>query len=550
MDFVNVKINDKTYVYKKGTTIEEVSRQFSINYKYPILISYVDNRLVELNKVLEKDCSLSFIDCSSRTGSRIYVKGLIFLLMCAIKELYGYNYSFKVCHSIDKGVRIRCLFDLTEEKLEEIKNKMIELVNLNLPIKKCIVKRKEAINYFKQTTNTSVANNYYYTTSNYVTLYKLNNMYGYFYSQMPINTRVFKSFTLKYLGNNEFVLQYPTLNGEIPSYVEHKKITEAFNKNYKSAKKLNIFTSSDINRIIAEGKINDIITLNEVIANNELLDLARQIAEQSSRVKVVLIAGPSSSGKTTTSRKLSMFLNTFGLNPKPISLDDYFLPREETPKLPNGDYDFESLRAIDIDLFNNQLKKLLNNEEVIIPTFNFKTGIPDIPEFNKSLKLNDNDIIIIEGLHCLNEELTKSIPKENKYKVYVSPLTDLNVDNYNMVSTSDNRLLRRMVRDNRTRGYSAEYTIKTWSRVRDGEEKYIFPYQEEADFVVNSALIYEIGALRQYAEPLLYNIDINSPYYEEARRLLRFLNMFLVVPTENIPKESILREFIGGSYFE
>ena len=547
MDFVNVKINDKTYIYKKGTTIEEVSRQFSINYKYPILISYVDNRLVELNKVLEKDCSLSFIDCSSRTGSRIYVKGLIFLLMCAIKELYGYNYSFKVCHSIDKGVRIRCLFDLTEEKLEEINNKMIELVNLNLPIKKCIVKRKEAINYFKQTTNTSVANNYYYTTSNYVTLYKLNNMYGYFYLQMPINTRVFKSFTLKYLGNNEFVLQYPTLNGEIPSYVEHKKITEAFNKNYKSAKKLNIFTSSDINRIIAEGKINDIITLNEVIANNELLDLARQIAEQSSRVKVVLIAGPSSSGKTTTSRKLSMFLNTFGLNPKPISLDDYFLPREETPKLPNGDYDFESLRAIDIDLFNNQLKKLLNNEEVIIPTFNFKTGIP---EFNKSLKLNDNDIIIIEGLHCLNEELTKSIPKENKYKVYVSPLTDLNVDNYNMVSTSDNRLLRRMVRDNRTRGYSAEYTIKTWSRVRDGEEKYVFPYQEEADFVVNSALIYEIGALRQYAEPLLYNIDINSPYYEEARRLLRFLNMFLVVPTENIPKESILREFIGGSYFE
>lgn len=547
MDFVNVKINDKTYVYKKGTTIEEVSRQFSINYKYPILISYVDNRLVELNKVLEKDCSLSFIDCSSRTGSRIYVKGLIFLLMCAIKELYGYNYSFKVCHSIDKGVRIRCLFDLTEEKLEEIKNKMIELVNLNLPIKKCIVKRKEAINYFKQTTNTSVANNYYYTTSNYVTLYKLNNMYGYFYSQMPINTKVFKSFALKYLGNNEFVLQYPTLNGEIPSYIEHKKITEAFNKNYKSAKKLNIFTSSDINRIIAEGKINDIITLNEVIANNELLDLARQIAEQSSRVKVVLIAGPSSSGKTTTSRKLSMFLNTFGLNPKPILLDDYFLPREETPKLPNGDYDFESLRAIDIDLFNNQLKKLLNNEEVIIPTFNFKTGIP---EFNKSLKLNDNDIIIIEGLHCLNEELTKSIPKENKYKVYVSPLTDLNVDNYNMVSTSDNRLLRRMVRDNRTRGYSAEYTIKTWSRVRDGEEKYIFPYQEEADFVVNSALIYEIGALRQYAEPLLYNIDINSPYYEEARRLLRFLNMFLVVPTENIPKESILREFIGGSYFE
>ena len=345
------------------------------------------------------------------------------------------------------------------------------------------------------------------------------------------------------LDNDQMIVIVITDKG----YVEHKKITEAFNKNYKSAKKLNIFTSSDINKIIAEGKINDIITLNEVIANNELLDLASQIAEKKDKVKVVLIAGPSSSGKTTTSRKLSMFLNTFGLNPKPLSLDDYFLPREKTPKLPNGDYDFESLRAIDIDLFNNQLRKLLNNEEVIIPTFNFKTGIP---EFNKSLKLNENDIIIIEGLHCLNEELTKSIPRENKYKVYVSPLTDLNIDDYNMVSTSDNRLLRRIVRDNRTRGYTACHTIKTWDRVRDGEEKYIFPYQEEADFVFNSALIYEIGALRQYAEPLLYNIDINSPYYEEARRLLRFLNMFLVVPTENIPKESILREFIGGSYFE
>lgn len=547
MDFLNIKIKDKTYLYKKGTTIEEISKQFNINYKYPILISYVDNRLVELNKTLEKDCVLSFVDCTSRIGSRIYLKGLIFLLMCAIKELYGYNYSFKVCHSIDKGTRIRCLFDLTEEKLEEIKSKMRELVNSNLPIEKCIVKRKEAINYFKQTTNTSVAANYYYTTSNYVTLYKLSKMYGYFYSQMPVNTSVFTSFDLKYLGNNEFVLQYPTSDGEIPSYVEHKKITEAFNKNYKSAKKLNIFTSSDINKIIAEGKINDIITLNEVIANNELLDLASQIAEKKDKVKVVLIAGPSSSGKTTTSRKLSMFLNTFGLNPKPLSLDDYFLPREKTPKLPNGDYDFESLRAIDIDLFNNQLRKLLNNDEVTIPTFNFKTGIP---EFNKSLKLNENDIIIIEGLHCLNEELTKSIPRENKYKVYVSPLTDLNIDDYNMVSTSDNRLLRRIVRDNRTRGYTACHTIKTWDRVRDGEEKYIFPYQEEADFVFNSALIYEIGALRQYAEPLLYNIDINSPYYEEARRLLRFLNMFLVVPTENIPKESILREFIGGSYFE
>lgn len=547
MDFINVTIDNKVYKFPKGITIYEISKQFCINYKFPILISYVDNRLVELNKKLEKDCTLSFIDCTDRTGNRIYQKGLIFLLMCAIKELYGYNYSFKVCHSIDKGIRIRCLFDLNENKLFEIKNKMEEMVKKNLLIEKCLVKRKEAIEYFKQMTNISVSSNYYYTTSDYVTLYKLGGIYGYFYTLMPINTNVFISFDLKYLDNNEFILQFPTVDGYIPQYKEHKKITEAYNKNYKSAKKLNIWTSSDINKKLINGKINDIITLSEVIANNELLDLAREIAEKKDKIKVVLIAGPSSSGKTTTSKKLSMFLNSFGLNPKPLSLDDYFLPREKTPRLPNGDYDFESLNAIDIELFNNQLKKLLNNEEVIIPTFNFKTGIP---EYKNRLKLNENDIIIIEGLHCLNEELTKLVPRENKYKVYVSPLTDLNIDDYNIVSTSDNRLLRRIVRDNRTRGYSAEYTIKTWNRVRDGEEKYIFPYQEEADFVFNSALIYEIGVLKLYAEPLLYNIDNNSEYYEEARRLLKFLDMFLDIPTENIPKESIIREFIGGSYFE
>ena len=288
--------------------------------------------------------------------------------------------------------------------------------------------------------------------------------------------------------------------------------------------------------------------LNEVVSNTNLLYLAKNIYENRDKIKIVLIAGPSSSGKTTTARKLSTYLKSFGLNPKPLSVDDYFMEREETPKLPDGEYDYESLRAIDIKLFNDHLTKLLNHEMINMPTYNFKAGKKEY--LGKELKLDEDDILIIEGLHGLNEELTKSIPKENKYKIYVSPFTDLNVDELNMVSTSDIRLIRRIVRDNRTRGYTALDTIKYWGKVRSGEEDYVFPHQQEADIVYNSALIYELGVLKLYVEPLLYNIDTTSEYYEEARRLINFLSMFLVVPTETIPAESILREFIGGSYFE
>ena len=263
---------------------------------------------------------------------------------------------------------------------------------------------------------------------------------------------------------------------------------------------------------------------------------------------MVLIAGPSSSGKTTSSKKLSLYLKSFGLNPKPISIDDYFLPRDKTPRLSNGEYDFESIRAIDTDLFNSQLTSLLNGEEVSLPTFNFVLGIPEFK--GKKLRLGENDILIIEGLHGLNEELTSHIKRENKYKIYISPLTDLNIDNHNMVSTSDVRLLRRIVRDNRTRGYSANDTIRKWNLVREGEERYVFPFQDEADKIFNTALIYEIGVLRLYAEPLLYEIKEEDENYEEARRLLDFLGMFLCIPTDSVPTDSILRECIGNSFFE
>ena len=280
---------------------------------------------------------------------------------------------------------------------------------------------------------------------------------------------------------------------------------------------------------------------------NNLFEIAKDIYERKDKIKIVLMAGPSSSGKTTTSKKLSLYLNSFGLNPKPISIDDYFLPREQTPKLPNGEYDFESLNALNIPLFNEHLEKLLNHEEVYLPKFDFITGVPTISD--KPFNLEENDIIIIEGLHGLNEELTGNIKKENNMNDLKNKLKTY-IDNHNIVSTSDVRLLRRIVRDNRTRGYKAEETIRKWNLVREGEENYIFPYQDEADKIYNTALTYEIGVLKLYAEPLLYEVDSSSIYYEEARRLLDFLDMFLAIPTEVIPSDSILREFIGNSYFE
>ena len=546
---INVLINGSYYKFNKGVKLIDIYNEVKENYKYPVLVAFVDNEICELSEKVSFDAEIEFIDFSSRMGNRIYQKGLLFLLSYAFYLVYGNDKKIKVCHSIDKGIRINTDIVVTEDELNKIKLKMQEIVDSDIPITKCLVRKKDAVDYFKKTNNLAKCNSLKYITNHYINLYKLGNIYDYFYSHMPYSTGCFISFNLKKLDDTEFLLEFPNTSdiSKIPEYVSREKIIEAYNENYKLAKKLGIFTASDINKSIALGRINDIIKLNEVVSNNNLLNLAKEIFDRRESIKIVLIAGPSSSGKTTTARKLSMFLKSFGMNPKPLSIDDYFLEREDTPKLPNGDYDFESLNAIDVKLFNEQLTKLLNHEEVVIPTYNFYAGKK---EFKSSMKLQDNDILVIEGLHGLNEKLTQSISKENKYKIYVSPFTDLNVDNLNMVSTSDVRLLRRIIRDNRTRGYSALETIKTWNTVRDGEEKYIFPFQQEADYVYNSALIYEVSVLKSYVEPLLFDIDNTSKYYEEVRRLINFLSMFLVVSTDAIPSDSILREFIGGSYFE
>ena len=548
MSRVKVVLDNETYDFDKGITLYEISKKF--NNKFPSLVAYMDNEIFPMNTKVVNDCNIRFIDVLDPEGNRIYQKGLLFVLVYAFKELFGYNYNIKACHSIDKAIKIRTNLKLNTNRINDLKKKMREIVDADMPIEKCLVSRKEAMKYFLDIMDKSKADTFTYKLSRYVTLYKLGDMYDYFFSELPISTSAFDKFDLYMLDNSSFVLQFPNYNGdgEIPEYVDRNKIIEAFNENYSLAKKLGIFNSGDLNMACSDGRISDIIKLTETISSHKLLELAKNIYEKRDSLRIVLMAGPSSSAKTTTSKKLAMFLKTFGLNPKPLSIDDYFLDREDTPKLPNGDYDFESIRAINVDLFNNHLTRLINGEEVEIPTFNFYKGKGEY--LGNKIKLEKHDILIIEGLHAVNEELTKSIDKSKKYKIYISPFSDLNIDSHNMISNSDVRLLRRIVRDNRTRGYSAETTMATWQTVRNGEEEYIFPFQNDVDCVYNSSLIYEIGVLKTYVEPLLFGIDNTSPYYEEVVRLLKFLDMFVGIPTDEIPSDSILREFIGNSYFE
>lgn len=549
MDKVKITIKDKVYEVEKGTSLNEIAKTYYNGSASPVA-AMLNDELSYLEKAVKEDSEIEFVTYLDQIGNRVYQKGLTFLLIYAFKELYGYDYNIKVCHPVDKAIKIRTNYALTEDDIKKIKEKMHEVVNKDIRIERCLVRRREAKKYFKSIGNESKADTFIYNTNHYVTLYRIDDLYDYFFSILPYNTGALDKFDLTYLDKGSFMLQYPvvSLNGDIPPYIERDMIVKAFNNNYKLSKRMGIFNSADLNRIIAAGKGNDVIKLTEVISSHDLLELAKRIDNNKDKIKLVLLAGPSSSGKTTTSKKLAMYLKAFGFNPKYLSIDDYFVDRKDTPLLPDGSYDFETIDAVNTKLFNEHLKKLIDGEEVEIPTFNFYKGISEY--LGKKIKLEENDILIIEGLHAINEKLTSSIPKEEKYKVYISPLNDLNIDDHNMISNSDVRLLRRIVRDNRTRGYTAYDTIKKWPSVREGEEKNIFPFQNDVDFIFNSSFVYEIGVLKLFAEPLLYSIESGSREYEEAIRLLNFLDLFVSVSTDEVPSDSILREFIGNSYFE
>ena len=548
IETIEVEIHGKKYQMSKGSTLEEISKEFQKEYKYPILLASVNNKIKELNYKVYDDTTIDFFDLTTKVGNNTHISGLTYVLLYAIKKLYGKEADMSVQHSLDKGIYIETNYRLTENKVKNIKEMMKSIIESDMPIIKTTVDRSEAIKYFKDVNDTVKAGILSYVTYSYVTLYRLGNYYNYFYNKMPTSTGKLKSFNLTYVKDNGFVLQFPTVYvpEKITTYKHHPHMFEVFQECRDWAKLIDVENAVDLNRVVSQGKINDLIRIDETLQSNRLLNLAREINKRRKEIKIVLMAGPSSSGKTTTSKKLRMYLESFGLHPKVISMDDYFVEREETPKDKNGNLDFECLEAVDLKLFDKQIGELLDGKTVKVPTFNFVIGSK---EYKTELNLGDEDILLIEGIHALDSKILTNIPRSKKYKIYISALTELNIDNHNRVSTTDNRLLRRIIRDNRTRAHSVENTIASWNSVRQGEEKYIFPYQDDADFTFNSALIYEIGVLKTYVEPLLYSVPQESPYYGEAKRLIEFLHLFLPIPADVIPQDSILREFIGGSCF-
>ena len=547
MEKVKVTYLGKSYMYPKDITLEDISKDFQDNYSETIIMAEVNGRPYELNYKVTDDVTVDFFDLTSPTGNRVYESGLIFVLEKACLNML--NSEIEVKYSIDKGIYIKTHKKITKEDLDKVSREMKEIVKRNLPIQKNLVNRLEAIEYYKSTKSYDKVNVLKYSVNTNVNLYRLMDIYNYFFSYLPVSTGALKEFKLTYIDQNSFVLRYPNIYylNKIPVYKHHDKLFNEFKKYDEWSEKLGIENVSSLNNKVTKGSVDDIVLLSENIQNNSLFKIAETIYNNK-KLKLILLAGPSSSGKTTTSKKIELFLKGFGLNPIAISIDNYFLDRDKTPRLPDGSYDFESLNSINVELFNKNLKDLLDGKEVTLPVYNFITGKSELSD--ESIKLGEKEILIVEGLHALNEELTYSIDKKNKYKIYLCPLTVLSLDNHNRIRTTDNRLLRRIVRDNRTRGYSASDTLSSWGKVREGEEKYVFPFQDEADVIFNTSLIYELGVLKTYAEPLLYSVEESDPMYKEAVRLLNLLKNILPISNDYIPVDSIVREFIGGGYFK
>ncbi len=547
-DKIEVSVNGMSMDIAKGTTLLEVSKMFSSEGR-PSIIAKVDGHYVEMTEVARPNTEIELCDLTDYYANRVYVNGLIYLLNYAFNELYKGKNMIIVKHSADKAICIETTKKITKEELKQVSAKMKSIVDANLPINKVTVLKREAEEYFLKMHDDTKVRLLQYVTNTYVHLYKMGNMYNYILSKMPAETSCLKEFALTYLDDNQFVLGFPTIYEPdgIKKYTHHEKLFEVFSREKEWGKLIKVNTSADLNNIVSIGHMKYLVQISETLQNTHLLEIARDIAKQSDKIKIILMAGPSSSGKTTTCAKLATYLASYGLNPKMISMDNFFVERIETPKKENGEYDFECLEAVDLKLFSKTMKSLLDGKDTPMPTFDFYSGEK---KFKTKMKMDKNDILLIEGIHALNPKVLSDIDPKNKFKIYLSPLTAINVDRDNRVSLTDNRLLRRIVRDNRTRGYSVSDTLSLWDDVRAGEEKNIFPFQDEADVVFNTSLIYEYCVLKTYVLPLLFAVKHDDPNYDEAVRLMKILDIFLPIPSESIPADSLLREFIGNSSFE
>lgn len=547
-----VKIGDETREYPKGTTFGDIAKEFQSQYEEQIALVVRNGKIRELFKKVDKDCTLEFLTLADDAGHKTYIRTATLLLMKAITEVVGVEHIRKIKMEFAIGNGYYCSkdgdFTFTEELVGKIKAKMQEYVDKDILIIKKSMPLDDAIALFEKNNMTDKRSLFKYRGNSTVNVYNLDGYYDYYYGYMLPSTGYVKYFDVQ-LYEQGIVLVLP--KKKTPTVIEP---FEPLPKLYKTmvtssdlSTKLGIDTVGDLNDRIRNGGFLDMMLVQEALQERRISEIASDIVSRGG-VKFVMIAGPSSSGKTTFSHRLSVQLSTHGLRPHPIGVDDYFVDRELTPRQPNGDYDFECLGAIDTKKFNDDMCALLAGERVELPHFNFITGKR---EYKGDFKqLGPDDILVIEGIHGLNDQMSYALPKESKYKIYISALTTLNIDEHNRIPTTDGRLLRRMVRDARTRGASAKRTIQMWPSVRKGETENIFPFQESADAMFNSALIYELSVLKQYAVPLLYSIEPGEPEYFEAVRLLKFLSYFLGVSTEDLPKNSIVREFVGGSCFK
>ncbi len=541
--------NGKKEEYVKGIKVKEILNKMSKEEREDAILIKYNNKKVNLETELKKNGTLQIYDINTLEGNRIYERGLLYLFIYVTNNILEKDTKVIVKHSIDKGIFCKIDKKVEDKDVLEIKKQMKEIVSKNIPFTKMDTTKYEAIEYFKSIKREDKAKTLFYDTSKYVSLYKLDENYNYIVGDLPSSTGVLKYFDLSLIKDKGIVVRFPSIydNKKVKRYTHHTNYFNTLEEYSAWGNNLNINNIGELNDYITSNKPADIIQLSEIMQDYKLLSIAEQIVLNKEDYKIILLSGPSSSGKTTSAMKLSLYLKSLGLNPTHLSLDDYFHERAETPLGEDGKPDFESITAVDIKLFDSQISKLLKGTKVVVPTFNFIDGKK---EYKRTVQLKENDILIIEGLHALNEELLTNIPKKKKFKIYVSPLTYLNIDNDNRISMTDLRLLRRMVRDNRTRGYSPSVTLGTWMKVRSGEEKHVFPYQDNADALFNTSLAYELSVLKTYAEPLLFSIKEDDPEYQTAQRLIELLKFVLPIPSESVPKTSILREFIGDSYFE
>ncbi|MCR5526822.1 MAG: nucleoside kinase [Lachnospiraceae bacterium] len=542
--------NDKVYEYPKGTSYAEIVKDFQKEYKYPIVLVVVDGKLRELHHSLKKDCNIDFEMISGHFGHKAYKRSCCFLLVKSFYDVVDPEKidRVKIEFSIGSGyyISVRGDFKLTDELVSKVRDRMLEIIKEDRPFVKKSYSVEEIRNRIHTYGMLEKEDLFKYRMASKVNMYHLGEFMDYYYGYMLPSTGYIKAVDL-FSYRDGMILNMAEKNDpyKVPKFNDGPHLFNIMMDATKWNAMLGIETVGALNKTISDGGFNDLVLIQEALQEHKIADLAQDIAKQNK--KFVMIAGPSSSGKTSFSHRLSIQLVTQGKKPHPIALDNFFLNRVDTPLLPSGKPDFESLRALDIDFFNQSMTDLLKGKAVDMPSFNFITGER---EFNGNImKLGPDDVLVIEGIHGLNDELSYTLPKESKYKIYISALTTLNIDEHNRITTTDGRLIRRMVRDFRTRGASAIKTLGMWNDVRNGEVQNIFPFQESADAMFNSALVYELSVLKQFVEPLLFDITPDKPEYQEALRLLKFLQYFLGVDTEGIPRNSLIREFIGGSVF-